>query len=223
MRRRPAIAAVAILLLVLSGCSADRRPRVLLLGDSLMAEASVAAQKDLRAHGFRTHAKALPGTGFLDTGTDWSRLIRVQVRRFHPDVVVALFSGNYNEPKPGIPWESDAFYAAWRDASIRNQKLMTADGAVQYWVTILPQRPPPRETVGRRLNQMYAELGRTIDGRSALAGPGDSYAESLPGPDGKMAVVRQADGIHLTDAGALLLGARISAGVRQGPHPKHHR
>jgi hypothetical protein len=188
-----------------------------------MAEASVAAQKDLRAHGFRPHTKALPGTGFLDATTDWTSIIRDQVARFHPDVVVALFSGNYNQPRPGIALGSEAFFAAWREAAVRNQRLMTAKGAVQYWVTILPQRPPDREAVGRRLNMLYPQLGPTIDGRSALAGPGDTYAERLPGTDGKPALVRVPDGIHLTDTGALLLGARIGASVWQGPHPKRHR
>src|SRR4051812_46378976 len=68
--------------------------RVMLIGDSIMVQASCAVADSLAGLGITTSRHAVAGTGLL-TGMDWVAAIKPLLAAEHPDAVLAIFVGNY--------------------------------------------------------------------------------------------------------------------------------
>jgi hypothetical protein len=205
--------------------------RVVLIGDSIMHQASCSIADSLRDVGIETSRHAVGGTGLLTGLVDWLASTRQILQTEKPDVVVAIFVGNYFPPPlrdangAVIEAATPAFYRAWQERA----KLLSAEvheaHARMYWVSPPPITDPTLSHAGR----LYAGY-RTIEGDHFL-----SSGRVLTGPHGgevmtkqtcgRRRVIRTDDHIHLTDDGARIYGQQIAhdltadLGVLTAPRP----
>jgi lysophospholipase L1-like esterase len=209
MSRRARIGiALAIPVLLLGLAYVTGRPtRVLLVGDSLTAEYGPTAASELRSHGFHVETKAYPGLGLLDRPVidDMARA----VDEFDPDVVVSEFVGNYatlSPGRPGVAPDSSEFEAAWSKAATEATELVLSSDARIYWVL----NPPMRGTYSKRtpmIDAIYRDLAGNPELRSGLR-----YIDATSpfgGSSGYLPEYRDADGVHLNDAGAQLFSTTV--------------
>jgi hypothetical protein len=181
------------------------RTRVLLVGDSLMAQPSCELAAALGGVGVETHLQAIPGSGLL-AGPGWTARFDRLLDSVHPDVVVALFVGNYIGPPATditgqpIAADSDLFFALWQQRAEELSRRAREAGARMYWV-----EPPPLADDGGRAARLFAGYERLGDpilrsGR-ALAGPDGEWVDTIASCE-EGAPLRTPDGVHLTPAGA---------------------
>ena len=146
--------------------------RVMLIGDSIMVQASSAVADSLAGLGITTSRHAVAGTGLL-TGMDWVTAIRPLLAAEHPDAVLAIFVGNYLGPPVRDPAgrvilkDTPEFVAAWQARAQELSKVVRESGATIYWVSPPPFAFPPFQSAAR----LYAGY-TTIAGDHAIdAGP----------------------------------------------------
>ena len=77
--------------------------RVALIGDSIMFQPSCAIAESLADIGIQTSRNGKPVTGLLNGGIDWLPETRRILATEKPDVVVAIFVGNYPAPPARTP------------------------------------------------------------------------------------------------------------------------
>ena len=204
--------------------------RVALIGDSIMVEASCAIAYGLRDLGIETSRYAVSGTGLL-TGLDWLARTRRILRAQRPDVVVAIFVGNYYPPPrrdaSGAVIEADtaAFFRAWQVRARQLSAEVHAAHARLYWVSPPPIALPKVDRAGR-LFAGYRTIPHDhvlLSGR-VLSGPHDSEVPAKT-TCGRRRVIRTADTVHLTDDGGRIYGQQIAhdltadLGVLTAPKP----
>jgi hypothetical protein len=203
--------------------------RVALIGDSIMAQASCAIGESLADVGIRTTRHAIPGTGLL-AGMDWVAATRFVLRAEHPDVVMAIFVGNYL-PAPVLDPDgeviednSPAFFRAWQRRAEVLSKAVNDAGAEMYWVS-----PPPLADPLLGHAQQLFDGYRTIEGDDVLMS-----GRVLAGPDGRLImrkttcgrerVIRTPERVHMTFDGARIYGQQIAhdftAGLGIIPTPR---
>jgi hypothetical protein len=190
--------------------------RVALIGDSIMQQASCSIAESLSDVGIETSRHAVGGTGLLSGLVDWLTETRKLLSTEKPDVVIAIFVGNYlGSPARDangntIDAGTEAFYRAWQDQAKLLSAEVHAAKARMYWVSPPPITATPLNHAGR----LYAGY-RTISdddflssGR-VLTGPHDSEVMTKE-TCGKRRVIRTDDRIHLTDDGARVYGQQIA-------------
>jgi hypothetical protein len=194
---------------------AEPPTRVLVIGDSLIYQASCAAARAMAGSNVTTFLRAAPGTGLLGGNVDWVARAAMLVRKLHPDVVVAEFVGDYLRPVAGpdgqlIQYGSPAFFAAWQDRASSLSTELRRAGASVYWVEPPPQVSPVATAGALRLFAGYRRLGdHTLDAGRSLAGPHGDY---LPVGQSCAAgqTLRTPDGLHLAPAGARVFGLMVA-------------
>jgi hypothetical protein len=198
--------------------------RVMLLGDSILEQSADAAVAVLASRGVRTTVDARGGTGLLN-GFDWTAHAAELVAAERPDVVVALFSGNYFPPHVRGPDGAEIvhgtpqFFAAWQDAADRFMGAITATGAQVLWIKAPPMRAPYVSASNDGIWATYQAMAprwpqaHLLDAGAVLAGPDGRFALDVPGCDGRRVPVRDDDGVHLAPAGGTRLGGAIAAGA----------
>ncbi len=182
--------------------------------------------------GIQTSRHAVVASGLLNGPVDWLATTQRILRTEHPDVVVAIFVGNYAPPyvrdargAPILPDTPD-FFRTWQLRAVAISKAVNDAGAEMYWV-----RPPPIGLSPLAHAQRLYDGYRTIDG--------DHFLDSgrvLAADDGKQVnrkktcgethTVRSTlDGVHLTSYGARIYGQQIAhdltarLGVLTAPRP----
>jgi hypothetical protein len=190
--------------------------RVALIGDSIMEQASCSIADSLSDVGIETSRHAVGGTGLLTGLVDWVAQTRKIMQTEKPDVVVAIFVGNYFPPpfrdENGAVIEANtpAFYGAWQERAELLSAEVHAEKAQMYWV-----RPPPITDPGLAHGQRMFDGYRTIRGDHSvqsgrvLAGPHDREIMTKQ-TCGRRRVIRTNDRIHLTDDGARIYGQQIA-------------
>jgi hypothetical protein len=209
---------LVLLLIVVVGAGAwwflirDNRPRVLLVGDSLMRQTAPIIEQGLSDANVRS--EAINGTGLLSRNQyDWIGRIDALVSEFDPDVVVVSFNGNCTAPvglQPSQPVSCDSpeFFQQWRQAADEMTKIITTHGAKLFWVTPPPEASNVLETRAKTIGQIYKDLVAQnpevglIDGYKALADDNGNYEIKTTGPSGEDIPLRAPDTVHFTDAGA---------------------
>lgn len=205
--------------------------RVALIGDSIMEQASCSIADSLRDVGIQTSRHAVGGTGMLTGLVDWVERTRQIMQTEKPDVVVAIFVGNYFPPPlrdangAVIELGSDAFFRAWQERARLLSAEVHAANARMYWVSPPPITEPSLAHAGR----LFAGY-RTLDGDHALSsgrvltGPHDSVVMTKQ-TCGRRRAIRTSDRIHLTDDGARIYGQQIAhdltadLGILTAPRP----
>jgi hypothetical protein len=116
--------------------------------------------------------------------------------------------------------------------AFRARQLMNtyrqAGAARVYWLTLPGPRDPARQRIGRTVNAAIAVAAapyraqvRVVD-MTDLFTPGGRYRAAMP-VNGRRELVRQADGVHLNDAGAgvaldpVLAALRADFGAQRVP------
>ena len=190
--------------------------RVALIGDSIMVQASCALGESLANLGIETTRHAVSGSGLLNGIVDWNQETGRILHAEHPDVVVAIFVGNYLGPPaltPGgatIQPDTAEFFHAWQQRAIAISTQVRRAGARMYWVS-----PPP---IGfgflghaKRLFDGYATIkGDHVlrSGRVLANASGQEVIELKT--CGRKRAVRISDGVHLTEDGGRIYGQQIA-------------
>ena len=191
--------------------------RVALIGDSIMEQSSCTVATSLASVGIQTQRDAVAGSGLLNGFVDWPTRTRQILTTYHPDVVVAIFVGNYLGPPVKdaqghlIGDNTPAFFEAWQAQAKRISAEVRAAGAQMFWVSPPPIFRAPLD----HANQLFDGY-RSIPGDhvlfsgNALTGPNGEWVLSKA-TCGHVEVIRNpADQTHLTDAGARIFGEQIA-------------
>jgi hypothetical protein len=204
--------------------------RVALIGDSIMAQASCAIAESLADLGIRTSRHAVSGSGLL-AGMDWVAETQRILRTERPDVVVAIFVGNYlfgaarNAAGNIIEDDTPEFFRAWQARAELLSAEVHAAHASMYWVS-----PPPITERPLRHAAVLFNAYRTIRGDHflfsgrVLEGPNGSEPMAKE-TCGSRRVIRTPERVHLTADGARIYGQQIAhdlsadLGIITAPRP----
>jgi hypothetical protein len=200
--------------------------KLLVTGDSLAQPLDVQLARRLASSGVRTIREPHLGTGISKSSiVDWGSLSTEQVERDEPEAIVFFLGANEGFPFDGAGGASvDCCGPAWAaQYATRARRMMqtyrrSGDARV-YWLTLPMPRGPARQKIARTVNaaivaaaQPYRAHVRVLD-MNALFTPGGRYRASMD-VDGRDTIVREADGIHLNDAGAELAADLVIAGMK---------
>lgn len=203
----------------LGGVQPARLPALrslLVTGDSLAQPLDVQLARSLAGDGVRVTREPRLGTGISKTDlVDWGELSTQQTASVRPDAVVMFIGANEGFPLPGPDGEDVACCGPeWAVVyATRARRMMDtyrrAGDARVYWLTLPLPRDSRRQEIARSVNaaiavaaQPYRAHVRVLDMHSLFT-PGDRYRAAMA-VDGRQAIVREADGIHLNATGATL-------------------
>jgi hypothetical protein len=200
---------------------ARRRLRTLLVtGDSMSTLLDADLARLLAPHGVRVIRDPHLGTGISKSFlVDWGQLSTSQVHRHHPDAVVVFIGANEGFPFPGpggrqVRCCGADWAAVYATRARRMMDTYRQRGVARvYWITLPTPRAANRQLISRVVNaaiDVAAEPWRTqvrvIDTVPIFAPHGYRDAMSI---GGSQTIVRQADGIHLNEAGSKLLAGVV--------------
>ncbi len=227
------LTSLAVALVVLFGAAAAVVPlgpsaaeggTVVLMGDSLLAQASADITTGLAKLGFSVDSSAAyPGAGLLDTHINWLAKARRLIAEDHPSIAVVEYVGNYGiyGGIAGVGVYTRPFYRRWEVAAQRLEDVLSSGGTTVYWVIGPPVAPRAAERGIEVLDRIYENLHapRTRSGRPplidvtpALTGGTGRYTRFKP--DGMKVQVRRRDGVHFTDAGKALFAQTVIDVIR---------
>jgi hypothetical protein len=200
---------------------------LLVTGDSMSEPLDDDLAEDLAPKGVKVIREPHIGTGISTTFVvDWGTLSTQQVKKFHPSAVVVFIGANDGFPMEGPGGHDVACCgAAW--AAIyanRVRQIMNtyrqAGAAHVYWITLPAPRDTARARIARVVNasisvaaQPWASQIQVIN-TVPIFTPGFAYRDAMS-VDGKQEIVREADGIHLNEAGSSLLARYVQEDLKQ--------
>jgi lysophospholipase L1-like esterase len=202
----------------IGGRPPPRRPlrTLLVTGDSLSTPLDVELARRLTPQGVKVVRDPHLGTAVSKAlAVDWGRLAASQVRRERPDGVVVFIGANEGFPMPGAEGEDVECCGADWAAIYANRVRRMMDtyrrgGAARvYWITVPAPRDPDRARISRVVDAAITVAAapwraqvRVIDTVPAFTPAG--YRDAMD-VHGTRTIVREADGIHLNEAGSRLL------------------
>jgi lysophospholipase L1-like esterase len=162
------------------------------------------------------------GSGISTTFVvDWGKLAADQVSKYHPDAVVVFIGANDGFPMQGVSGSEVACCGAEWAAIYANRVRQIVSTYRQggrsrvYWITLPAPRDPERQHIARVVNaavrvavQPWASDVELVDSVPVFT-PGFLYRDAMP-VAGKQTLVREADGVHLNEAGSSLLARMIT-------------
>jgi lysophospholipase L1-like esterase len=183
--------------------------RVLVLGDSAMADASPPFEAAFLASGTARFESGAAG-GFGLTGLDsnrssspWREDWRRRVDAFRPDLSILMLGGW------DIWWVEEHGLGAYRDLMLEAVDVLSSRGGKVLWLQMLPSGPPedrhPIDHVGATLAGARPGTLYTLDVEPSLAGPGGDLPQSFVDESGRTVKLRKLDGWHLCQDGAARL------------------
>jgi lysophospholipase L1-like esterase len=200
-----------------------RRPlhTLLITGDSMSMPLDDDLARQLDPRGVHVIEDPHIGTGISNTFiVDWGQLAVAQVKADRPDAVVVFIGANDGFPMPGAGGhEVSCCGAQWASIYANRVRQMAntyrqAGVARVYWLTLPTPREAARQGIARVVNaaisvgaQPWAAQVRVID-TVPIFTPGGVYRDAMS-VGGTQTIVRQADGIHLNDAGSSLLATTV--------------
>jgi hypothetical protein len=161
------------------------------------------------------------GTGISKSAlVDWGKLSARQAGTERPDAVVVFIGANEGFPMKGADGRTrDCCTAAWAAEYAYRVRLMMntyrRGGAARvYWLTLPLPRDSRRVPIARAVNaaiqvaaQPYRAQVRVLD-MAQLFTPGGRYSDAID-VGGQHRLVREADGIHLNEAGSELAADQV--------------
>jgi lysophospholipase L1-like esterase len=196
-------------------------PVVLTTGDSMMESVDAVLGERLTDRA-RVRADVRPGSGLSKTFfVDWSRLPGAQLRRLRPTAAVVFLGANDGWPMRTaggrvVPCCGEAWIAEYaRRARRAMRTYLRRPRAAVVWLNVPaardPERGPPDDAVNAALARAAAGLRRVaVLDMNALFTPGDVYRDTMI-DHGAPVRVRQADGVHLSAAGAAIAARAVVA------------
>ena len=194
--------------------------RVLVVGDSIAGGFGTGLARVLGATGVaRVTVDGRAATGLARPDYfDWAAELADDVARYSPDVVVTMFGGNdaqsFLDHGSAVSFGSPAWLTAYRqrvDAIIA--AAIDAGPAQLVWVGMPVMAPAGLSARMRVLDRLYAEevanievakVGRAlfVDSWPLFTDSRGGYSAYLPDAAGRLELMRQTDGVHLSTAGA---------------------
>ena len=187
------------------------RSRLLVTGDSMIQPLDEFLRERLRPRGMRVTSEPEISTGISKPGLlDWPANARRQAAAVRPDVTVMLLGANDGfamgeAPCCGADWVAE--YA--RRARGMMETYARGGRARVYWALLPAPRPASFQVPFRAVNAALREAARDAGPDVRLLRfdryftPGGTFREFMRA-GGRVRRVRQADGVHLTAAGASL-------------------
>jgi lysophospholipase L1-like esterase len=196
--------------------------RVLATGDSLMIRVARHFAKQLRGRRALVQQDIHFGAGISHNFVyDWRPGSRAEASAAHPPDVVVLFLGGSEGPGFGaIPCCGQLWIDEYAKRVRRIIHNYRRGGAAQiYWLNLPAPQDPERAVAFRAANQglVAATAGlapwtRLLDA-SELLTPGFVYRYSTV-INGQEVILRQADGLHLSRAGAIMTATMITQAMQ---------
>ncbi len=167
------------------------------------------------------------GSGISNTLlVDWGKLAALQVREDHPDAVVIFIGANEGFPMSGpegrlVECCSTSWAAIYANRVRQMANTYRQNGQARvYWLTLPTPREAARRSIARVVNaaievgvQPWADQVRIVD-TVPIFTPNETYRDAMS-VNGSQTIVRQADGIHLNNAGSSLLARTVLARIEQ--------
>jgi hypothetical protein len=194
--------------------------KLLVTGDSLSTPLDLEMARVLAGKAEVVRESKL-GTGISKSElVDWGKLSATQTAKHEPDAVAIFIGANEGFDMKGpdgkdvvcCSAEWAAVYANRARAMINTYRQ--GGKAHVYWITVMTPRDPKRQKISKVVNaaiQVAAQPWRdqvdVID-TVPIFTPGERYRDSME-IDGKDALVRESDGIHLNREGADFLGRTL--------------
>ena len=200
---------------------------LLVTGDSMSQPLDADLAQRLIPSGIHVIQDPHIGTGISTTFVvDWGKLSVAQVKADHPDAVVVFIGANDGFPMSGaggheVPCCSAEWAAIYANRARQMANTYRQNGVARvYWLTLPVPREPARQRIARVVNaavtvsaQPWASQVRVID-TVPIFTPGGVYRDSMD-VGGSQTIVRQADGIHLNDAGSSLLATTVLEAIQR--------
>jgi hypothetical protein len=193
------VGVLVALLVVPSYCSDAPSPpgTVLLVGDSLFFQSAVAIDEAVQADGWQAEVWAIPGASLTVGGVppvDWSpAALGRLVEQWDPEIVVIELGTNGCGPGcPSVPQAVDAIMEPVRAVE------------VVLWLDVRIEAPTPPDR--GEINGALDDATDRWDNLSVLSF--DDWFRGQPG-----LVVE--DGVHLTDAGELVVADNVRRSIRE--------
>jgi lysophospholipase L1-like esterase len=198
---------------------------LLVTGDSMSEPLDSDLAQSLDPKGVKVVQDPHIGTGISQTILlDWGKEAAAQVKQYHPDAVVVFLGANdgFSMPGPGGAQVSccTAEWAAIYAQRVRSMMDIYRQNGVArvYWLTLPAFRDAARRAIARVVDyavnvaaQPWADQVRMIDMVPVFT-PGFVYRDAMT-VNGQPTIVRQADGIHLNDAGSQLAANIVQAAI----------
>ncbi len=198
------------------------RLRLLATGDSMIQYVDIHLARRLqRRRGASVRSDAHVGTGISKPAQlDWVRKARGQASRFRPDATVVYLGANEGFPLTSPSGaRADCCDVAWTAAYARRVEAMMRSyrrggRSYVYWLTLPAPRAQSHARVYRAVNTAIrhaaARAGdgvRVVD-LARVFTPGWRFRQTITFR-GRRISARQADGIHLTSAGAAVAATLV--------------
>lgn len=206
----------------LGGKPLPHRPlkTVLVTGDSMATPLDTEIARSLAGRdGVKVIREPHLGTGISKSLlVDWGQLSAEQVADDKPDAIVVFIGANegFDLPGPGgakVKCCGPDYAAVYANRVRRMMDTYRQKGQARvYWLTLPTPRSRDRQDVARTVNAAIAVAAEPL--RSTVRvfdtvpvfTPGAKYRDALNGT-----IIRQADGIHLNEAGARIAAQRVVA------------
>jgi hypothetical protein len=203
-----------------------RLQTLLVTGDSMATPLDAHVARKLTDVGVKVIRDPHLGSGISKTFlVDWGELSASQVRRNRPDAVVMFIGANEGFPMPGASGRNVSccgpdWAAAYANRARQVANTFRQNGRARvYWISLPTPRAANRQRVARVVNAAIAVAAepwrrqvRVVDTVPIFTPKGYRDAMSVHGTE---TIVRQADGIHLNDAGAGLLAETLLTRLRR--------
>jgi hypothetical protein len=194
---------------------------LLVTGDSMSQPLDNDLAETLLPKGVHVIQEPHVGTGISTTFVvNWGTLAAHQVKADHPQAIVVFIGANDGFPMEGpegreVSCCSASWGAIYADRVRQIMNTYRQDGAAHvYWLTLPTPRDPARARIARVVNaainvaaQPWASQIQVIN-TVPIFTPGFVYRDAM-GIGGKQTIVREADGIHLNEAGSSLLARYV--------------
>ena len=193
---------------------------VLVTGDSMATPLDTEVARRLTGRdGVKVIREPHLGTGISKSLlVDWGKLSAQQVSEEKPDAVVVFIGANegFGMPGPGgkqVECCGPDYAAVYANRVRRMMDTYRQRGAARvYWLTLPAPRDKDRQEIARTVNAAIAVAAEPL--RSTVRvfdtvpvfTPGATYRDAIGAT-----IVRQADGIHLNEAGAKIAAGRVVA------------
>jgi hypothetical protein len=200
---------------------------VLVTGDSMAQPLDGDLAEALIPKGVHVVQEPHIGTGISTTFVvNWGTLAANQVKAQHPQAIVVFIGANDGFPMEGpegreVPCCSATWGAIYADRVRQIMNTYRQDGAAHvYWLTLPAPRDPARQRIARVVNaavrvaaQPWVSQIQIVD-TVPIFTPAFAYRDAMS-VGGKQTIVREADGIHLNEAGSSLLARSVLEAIRQ--------
>jgi uncharacterized protein len=204
--------------------------RVLLVGDSLVLQVGhgVARWCDKLPLEVKLVSKPISGLCRPDF-YDWPAILPTTIADFSPDVTVIMLGGNDKQDIVVGGNRLASFSPEWVDeyrSRVEEMVKIAKDaGSRVVWVGLPIMRSAKYAETVRTFNQIYGEACAQAGGAAAgvvfvdcytlFSDSSGGYSPYLPNSSGKPVLMRNSDGIHLTEAGGDRAAAEIIGALEQ--------